>query len=263
LFLAAPFAALFPDSFFAVKARFGVVFALIHRVAHNLVRRVVRCRRLTTAVVPNMGSKPVEGGMSESLSGSWQRCETTHYLHLAREGYCLDEPGFSIRPPLYRVLICWLGALLKGDHQYLIGALLISNTAAPGYFLVFVAPARDALDPEEGGRTLLHLNAYPWAFFLLAGYAESLLPLPTTLTFWASLRRRGWLAGTCGALTALTCVQGAVLELPLLLETLRQRRFRIWSLPLEVQWCLLPEMAAVAFVLCDQWWVLDLCRQSG
>jgi hypothetical protein len=204
---------------------------------------------LDSPAQPYVGSKPVAGGVSELLLGPWQRFDTNHYLHVAREGYRIDEPIFSVRLPLYPVLIRWLGALFGGGHRYLVAALLISSTATLGYFLVFAALARDALDLEEGSRALLYLSAYPWAFFLLAGYAESLFLFLATLTFWASLRRRWWVAGVCGALAALTRVQGVVLVFPLLLEALRQRRFRIWPLPLRVLWSSLPGLAAVGFVL--------------
>jgi hypothetical protein len=204
---------------------------------------------LDSLAQPYLGSKPVVGGVSEWLLGPWQRFDTTHYVHVAREGYRVDEPVFSIRLPLYPLLIRWLGALFWGEYRYLAAALLISSTATVGYFLVFAALARDALGLEQGSQALLYLSVYPWAFFLLAGYAESLFLFLTTLTFWAALRRRWWVAGVCGALAALTRIQGAVLVFPLFLEALRQRRFRIWPMSWEVLWSLLPGLATVGFVL--------------
>jgi hypothetical protein len=179
----------------------------------------------------------------------WQRFDTTHYLHIARVGYRPDEPVFSVRPPLYPLMIRWLGTLLRGGHRYLVAALLVSSAAALGYFVLFALLARDTLGHREGSWALLYLSAYPWAFFLLAGYAESLFLALSALAFLASRRQRWWLAGTCAACAALTRVQGTALVLPLLFEALRQRRFRLRPLPLEVFWTLLPGLAAAGFLV--------------
>lgn len=203
---------------------------------------------LDSSAQPYVSSTPVARGASELLLGPWQRFDTNHYVHIAREGYRPDEPVFTIRPPLYPLLIRWVGGRLWGEHQYLAAALLISSVASLGCFLALAALARDHLAVEEGNRALLYLSAYPWAFFLMAGYAESLFLFLTVMTFLASQRGRWWVAGACGAFAALTRVQGAVLVLPLLLEALRQRRFRVWPFPHEVLCSVLPGLAAFGFL---------------
>jgi hypothetical protein len=198
---------------------------------------------------PYLGSEPVDSGLARYLLEPWQRFDVTHYLHIAREGYRLDQDVYSIRPPLYPLLIRWLGGWLGGEGQYLLAALLIANAAALGYCLVFAALARDAVGSRYAGRAQLYAMTYPWAFFLLVGYAESLFLFLTALAFWAMWRRRWWMAGVCGGLAALTRVQGAVLALPLLFEALHRRRFRPLPLRSSLVWSVLPGLAAVGFLV--------------
>lgn len=199
-------------------------------------------------VRPYLGSAPVDSGLARWSLEPWQRFDVPHYLHLARKGYRLDEDVYSIRPPLYPLLIRWLGDLLGGKEQYLLAALLISNAAALGYCLVFAGLARDAVGPGPANRAQLYTMAYPWAFFLIVGYAESLFVFLAALAFWAMWRRHWWAAGVCGALAALTRVQGAVLALPLLFKALHQRRFHPLPLRWDLVWSLLPGLAAVGFL---------------
>jgi hypothetical protein len=199
-------------------------------------------------VRPYLGSEPARGGLAGCLLEPWQRFDTTHYVHLAREWYRLDEDMYSIRLPLYPLLIRWLGRLLDGRDRYLLGALLISNTAAAGYFIAFAALARDAVGPRGAGYAQLYATVYPWAFFLLAGYAESISLLLVALGFLGIRRERWWMAGVCATLAALTRVQGAVLALPLLYEMLRQPRFRSWPLCLNLAWALMPGLAVGGFM---------------
>jgi hypothetical protein len=184
-----------------------------------------------------------------TLFGPWQRFDTLHYIHIAKKGYQIEEAIFSIRPPLYPLLIRWLSKLLVGDERYLIASLIISNVAALGYLFVFAQLTRETLDRDKRRRALLYAITYPWAFFLLTGYAESLFLLLTGLTFWAIWRRHWWLAGICGALAALTRVQGAILTFPILFEALRQHKFRLRPALLDAIWALLPGLAAVGFLV--------------
>ena len=198
---------------------------------------------------PYLGGEPVDAGLAGFLLEPWQRFDQLHYLHLARVGDRLGEDIYSIRPPLYPLLIRWLGDLLGGEEQYLMAALLISSAATLGYCLVFAELARDAVGPGHASRAQLYTVIYPWAFFLLVGYAESLFLFLVALVFWAMWRGRWWMAGVCGALAALTRVQGAVLALPLLFEALRRRRFRLLPIRLDLVWSLLPGLGTAGFLI--------------
>jgi hypothetical protein len=199
---------------------------------------------------PYLGATPVDEGLAGLLLGPWQRFDTLHYVHLARHGY---QAGtcHTVFPPLYPLLIRAVGGLMRGQH--LLAALIISNLAAIGYLILFFALAEDEVGTAAARRAQIYASLYPWAFILLAGYSESLFLLLAGLAFWLAQRGKGWAAGTCGALAALTRIQGGALALPLFFEALRARRFRVWPLRVDLLWPALPGLATVAFLLGRVW----------
>ena len=199
---------------------------------------------------PYYGVLPVDEGLAGLLLGPWQRFDTLHYIQLATHGYQANTPH-SVFPPLYPLLIRAVGGLMGG--QYLLAALLISNVCAFGYLIVLFVLARQETGPAAASKAHIYAALYPWAFILLAGYSESLFLLLAGLAFWLAQRERGWMAGLCGVLAALTRLQGAAVALPLLFIALRQRGFRLWPLRLDLLWPLLPALASVGFVLGRAW----------
>jgi len=186
------------------------------------------------------------GGWAALLLGPWWRFDTVHYTKLAVHWY---QPGSlrTVFPPLYPFLIRVIGGVLGG--KYLLAALFISNLCALGYLTLFFALAEEAIGPAAAKKALVYVVLYPWAFILLAGYTEPLSLFLITMAFWMMWRGRGWAAGLFGALAALTRLQGAVVMVPLLLEALRRRRFRLWPPGVDLVWPMLPPLASACFLL--------------
>jgi hypothetical protein len=199
---------------------------------------------------PYFGSEPVDTGLARWLLGPWQRFDTMRYLHLAVHGY---EPGTSqtVFPPLYPFLIRVVGRLL--GERYLLAALLISNLCALGYLTVFFMLAEQAVGRKAARRAQVYAAIFPWSFVLLAGYTEPVFLLFATLAFWSARRGRTWAAGLCGGLAALTRLQGGILALPLLIEILQQRRWKLWPPRVDLLWVLIPPLASVGFLLGRMW----------
>jgi hypothetical protein len=193
---------------------------------------------------PHFGIPPVEGGLAGLLLGPWQRFDTIHYLHLAQHGYEAGTPH-TVFPPLFPLLIRSVGGLLGA--RYLLGALIVSNLCAIGYLTVLFALAESEVGTGGARRAQVYAAIYPWAFFLLAGYVESLFLLLAGLSLWMARRRRRLAAGAFGALAALARPQGVILALPLLFETLRGRKSRILPPQADLLWPLLPVMAYAGF----------------
>ncbi len=142
----------------------------------------------------------------------WCRFDTAWYLKDAIEGYHADNPGI-VFPPLYPVLI---RALATISGQYFLSSLIISNLACVLIFLLLY----NLIEIEFGQkdlafRTIVMLAAFPTAFYLLAGYSESLYIALTLASFLAALKRRWWLAGAFAFLASLDRAQGLVLCLSL------------------------------------------------
>jgi len=149
----------------------------------------------------------------EHLLDAWYRWDTGWYLKIAALGYDAADGSVGFQP-LYPLLTRLVQPLVGGN--YLLGGLLVSNLACLGAFGLFLSAAREELHDAPLARLALLLwAAFPAAFFLYAGYAESLY-LVCALAAWLFARRERWgWAALAGALAALARVQGMLLCIPL------------------------------------------------
>lgn len=170
---------------------------------------------------PYFGLAPVVDGWRGALLGVWLRFDAVHYLRIAEHGYAASD--LSVFYPLYPLLTRVAGWLLGGD--LLLGALLVSNSAAAAALVLFHRWAREESGDESlARRATAYLVAFPTAFFLLAPYPES-LSLLFTLLAMQSYRRRRWLwAGAAGVAASLTRPQGVALSAVMLVDLLRRWR---------------------------------------
>jgi len=150
------------------------------------------------------------------LAAPWYRWDTVNYIEIAQNGYA--NPRNTIWPPLYPLLI--RGGLALGLHP-LAAALLVSNAAALGFFWLLYRLAEREWDAALARHTLLAVVIFPTAFFLVAGYSESLFLLFAIASVSAARARRWLLAGLLGAAATWTRHQGLFLALPLVWEGLR------------------------------------------
>jgi hypothetical protein len=157
------------------------------------------------------GTYPATGLLRE-LTWMWFSWDTQWYVNIAYNGYG-DMPKSVVFLPLYPLLIRATAALI-GD--YLLAALLVSFAASFAALALLYQVAVDQTGSDRlARRTLVLLLAFPTAFFLLAGYTESLF-LALVLLAWLSTMRKWYgLAGLAGFLASLTRTQGILLALPL------------------------------------------------
>lgn len=178
--------------------------------------------KLATAALTAEGVFPYHDVSAQGgWLGLWQRFDTNWYLKIAEQGYAIKD-GSTVFFPLYPGMIWALGSIVGGNH--LTAALLISNAALViALYLVFRLTA-ELFDAESAKRAVVYQVAFPTAFFMFAGYTESLfLALALGAFFFA--RRGQWVwVSVCGALAALTRLQGVLLLLPMLYLVLAQKR---------------------------------------
>ncbi|MDT8305478.1 MAG: mannosyltransferase family protein [Anaerolineae bacterium] len=241
--------------------RHAVVLFLVARLLLSawalVVQTVIPVPAVPDEVLrPYLGAPVLSAGPNDSLAnyllGPWQRFDTMRYLALARDGY--DAPN-SVFPPLYPLAIRTLGALfavLSGapvDTANLVAAIVLGNLALIGALALFHRLIAAELSPADPPRTLLYLLFFPTGFFLLAAYTESLFLFFALGAFLAMKHERPLLAGSFGALAALTRLTGWGLVIPLAYLYLQQRG---WSWR-RIDWrgigVLLPGLALLAFLL--------------
>src|SRR5688572_8940522 len=142
----------------------------------------------------------------------WHRWDTGYYLKIAIAGYAPDDGTIAFQP-LYPALIRAV-SLLTGDT--LLSALVVSTVCE---FIFFMLLARLIIYDFQRQRlafnTVFAIVIFPTAFYLLAGYTESLFMACSLGAFFAARKERWWIAAALVSAATLTRIQGIVLVVPI------------------------------------------------
>lgn len=191
--------------------------------------------------------------IEEELSGNilelWNKWDTGHYLNIAENGYGNPGSGRGVLIvffPLYPYLIKALSTIIQ---SYMLSALIISNLAygVAAYFLYRIV----ALDyeKEDAKRAVIYLSIFPTAYFLLAGYTESLFLALSIGSFYYARTDRWWLSGILGMLAAATRITGIILLPVLIVEYLSQRDYKLKELRADFFWIFLIGIGLVSYLV--------------
>ncbi len=145
---------------------------------------------------------------SKYFLAPWFQWDTLSYLKIAILGYERDATVAFM--PLYPILIRFFGMFFDGN--YLLSALVVSTICAMIALILLGELFQNYFPGDVAWRAVLMFVCFPTAFFLLAGYTESLF-LIFVLAFWLLAWQRKWLlAGLFAGLATLTRLQGVVLS---------------------------------------------------
>jgi hypothetical protein len=145
---------------------------------------------------------------SQFFVNPWFGWDTISYLGIAILGYRQDASIAFM--PLYPLLIRFTAPLLGGNH--LLAALALSTIFSILTVILMYELFAAMYAQQIAGDAVVLFLTFPTAFFLLAGYTESLF-LFLVLAFWALARKRQWFwAGLCAGLATLTRLQGVILS---------------------------------------------------
>jgi hypothetical protein len=182
------------------------------------------------------------------------RWDAAWYVEIARDGYRY-EPGVPSNAsffPLYPLLIRAVHALLllpENDYWWLVIAIAISNVALLIGLTYFRALLAMGFGEDLISRTITYLLIFPTTFFFSAVYSESLFLALTVAAFYYARTNRWLLACILAALATLTRSQGMILALPLLIEYLGERNFRLQKVGWNITAFALIPAALLAFAL--------------
>ena len=145
---------------------------------------------------------------SQYFVNPWFGWDTIAYLGIAILGYGPD--GSIAFMPLYPLLIRFTSPIFGGN--YLLAALILSTVFCM-IALILMYELFATNYPQRIARdAVVMFLTFPTAFFLLAGYTESLF-ITLVLTFWILARKKQWFwAAICAGLASLTRLQGVVLS---------------------------------------------------
>lgn len=148
-----------------------------------------------------------------TLLAVWNRWDAANYVRIAQYGYqSIYDYAFF---PLYPLAIHWVSHFLG---HYLLVAMLLSNIATLGAFIVIYHLAADITNEHTALRSVLYLSIFPTAFYLFAAYNESFFILFAAGSLLAMRHERWILAGLLGALASATRPAGLLLVLPYLYQ---------------------------------------------
>ncbi len=131
----------------------------------------------------------------------WRHWDTPYYLTIAEHWYSPGGPELSF-PPVYPILVGLLGRILGG--AYLPAALFISWVSLIAACVLLAETYRDYTDVPTANRAVNYLLLFPTAFFLFAGYTESLFLVFLLLSWRGAKRGIWWQAGVFGLLATMT-----------------------------------------------------------
>lgn len=168
------------------------------------------------------------GGAGAFLSHFWQRFtqagDSPHYLFIAQNGYVSqgEDAKWIVFYPLYPLCIR-LMSFLTGGNPALAG-LIVSQLCWGGCGAMALRLAGQWLPRSRAAWAVGFLAVYPFSFFSMGVYTESLFLLLCLSCMRLALTKHwGW-AGLLGGLAALCRTQGMVLLLPVFWLWLRARQ---------------------------------------
>lgn len=139
--------------------------------------------------------------------------DAIHYLYLAEHGYQSsgEKANLVVFYPLYPSLI-WLFKLILGS--YVVAGFFVSWACWGGACVSMLELAAQRFDRPRAALAALLLALFPFSFFSMGVFTESVFLLLSTQCF-LRIEKRQWLAvGVLGGLAALCRTQGILLILP-------------------------------------------------
>jgi hypothetical protein len=163
------------------------------------------------------------GPQLSGLIEVWNQWDTGHYTTIAMFGYnpATENTAFF---PGYPLLIRLFEPVLPGGA--LSAGLIISHVACIGALAVLYRLTDDLLGEAVARRTVYYLMAFPFAFYLVAAYNESLFLLLFVASLYCMRRGYWWSAGLLAASASATRQAGVLLAVGFAIEYLRQCDWR-------------------------------------
>lgn len=160
------------------------------------------------------------GGAGAFLSHFWQRFtqagDSPHYLFIAQNGYASqgEDAKWIVFYPLYPMCVRLMSLFTRGN--FALAGLIVSQLCWGGCGAMALNLAGHWLPRSREVWAVMFLAVYPFSFFGMGVYTESLFLLLCLSCMRLALTKHwGW-AGLLGGLAALCRTQGMVLLLPVL-----------------------------------------------
>lgn len=210
----------------------------------------------------------VEERFPDRILGLGNTWDVQHYIRIAKHWYSgLTVDGKTVQIvffPLYPLLIKLFSYVFQ---NYIVSALIVSNLAyaAAAYYLYKLV--RIDFEKDDAYRTVIYFSVFPTAYFLHAGYAESLFLALTISSFYYAREGRWWLSGVLGMLAAATRITGILLIPVLLIEYLNQKEYKPQNIRPDIIWIMLIVLGLLSYLFInyqvsgDPFYFLEIQRE--
>ena len=177
----------------------------------------------------------------------WRRWDTRMYLRIAEVGYQNTREGMFLITvlPLYPFTVRLLSILVNNT---LIASLVVSNAFYVIALLVLYKLVKLDFSDKVAWRTIFYMSIFPAAYFLHAGYSESMFIAFVVIATYFARKEKWVLAGSFGALGVLTRITGVVLIPYLLMAYLESKKFNFRKIKSEILFLLLPIFGFVTYL---------------
>lgn len=149
------------------------------------------------------------------------RWDADWYRSIAESGYFWDRTTGVGNVPFFPLFPLLCRGLATFRIPLALAAILVSHVFFVVSLLLFQRFQGLQVGPVSAQTPLLALLTFPWSFFLLAPYSESLFLALALAAFLAALRGRWSLVACLGVLAGLTRLFGLALVPPLLFLAVR------------------------------------------
>ena len=179
------------------------------------------------------------------------RFDAAHYISIAGQGYA--EPALRAFFPLWPLLL-YIGSvpirLVAGGQAAIIttAVLLPGILSIAAFFVTRKWLLDEGYDLEGTRLSLILMVTFPFSFFYLAPYTESLFLLLIAAAFLTARRGQWWASALIIALATATRLPALALIPMVGIEYLDQHRWRLSSL-LRAPWLLITPLGAITYLL--------------
>lgn len=165
-----------------------------------------------------------------SLIDIWNKWDSPSYLDIAENGYRGFGDEMWVRIVFFPLYPLFIHLFTFVFQSYKLSSLVVSNLAyALACFYLYKIVYR-SYTHEDAVRSVLYMSVFPTAYFLHAGYTESLYLAFTIMSFYYAMENRWLSSGIFGMLASATRITGVFLLVALIIEYISQKKFRIKDL---------------------------------
>lgn len=149
---------------------------------------------------------------------SFAQWDGGNYLHIAKEGY--NEPQYFAFAPIYPITIKLVSIFLKNE---ILAGLVVSMSSFFVFIHYFHKYIAENYSKQIAKTTVITFIFFPWTFFTIFIYSESLFLLFLTISIYLFAKKKYGVSALLGSFSALTRYLGIFLILSLSVASIKRK----------------------------------------